>query len=104
MPLTPTLAWGRCTRSTAISRLCHPRRSKRGRRVPILGAPSLEYTRIDLTGVPGAEVGDEVVIIGEQDGTRIAPEEVVTSQCAARISDLALEVRESIPRLYLGAS
>ncbi len=76
----------------------------RGRRVPILGAPSLEYTRIDLTGVPGAEVGDEVVIIGEQDGTRIAPEEVVTSQCAARVSDLALEVRESIPRLYLGAS
>src|SRR5207344_1057522 len=36
----------------------------RGHSAPIIGSPSLEHTRIDLTGVPDAAVGDEVVIIG----------------------------------------
>src|SRR5204862_345885 len=31
----------------------------RGRRVPILARPSLEHTRLDLTTVPDAVVGDE---------------------------------------------
>src|SRR4029079_7995398 len=39
----------------------------RGRRVPLLGAPSAEHARVDLTDVPDAEAGDEVVIIGRQD-------------------------------------
>ena len=74
----------------------------RGVRVPILAAPSLEYTRVDLTQVPAAAVGDEVVIIGTQDGQRISPEEVVKKQGASRVPDLALEVRPSIPRIYHG--
>ncbi len=73
----------------------------RGARVPILAAPSLEYTRIDLTGIPDAAVGDEVAIIGAQGGERITPEDVVKAQKAARVSDLALEVRPTIPRIYL---
>lgn len=73
----------------------------RGIRVPILAAPALEYTRVDLTRVPAASVGDEVVIIGAQDGQRITAEEVVKKQKASRVSDLALEVRPTIPRIYL---
>jgi hypothetical protein len=46
-------------------------------------------------------VGDEVVIIGAQDGQRITAEEVVKKQKASRVSDLALEVRPTIPRIYL---
>src|SRR5262245_1622124 len=34
----------------------------RGRAVPIVSGPSLEHTRVDLTEVPDARVGDEVVI------------------------------------------
>jgi len=46
----------------------------RGRAAPIIGAPSLEHARIDLTGVPDACVGDEVVIIGRQgDLTTVGP-------------------------------
>ncbi|MCE9640605.1 MAG: alanine racemase [Betaproteobacteria bacterium] len=74
----------------------------RGVRVPILAAPSLEYTRVDLSKVPGAVVGDEVVIIGTQGGQKISPEEVVKKQGASRVPDLALEVRLSIPRIYHG--
>jgi alanine racemase len=38
----------------------------RGVRAPLLAPTHLEQTRIDLTGVPGAELGDEVVLIGRQ--------------------------------------
>ncbi|HZS84966.1 MAG TPA: alanine racemase [Stellaceae bacterium] len=74
----------------------------RGRRAPIIGSPSLEHTRIDLTALPEAQQGDEVVIIGEQAGERITPDEVVAHQHHARIADLAMAVRPSIPRHYLG--
>lgn len=73
----------------------------RGERVPILGSPALEYTRVDLTRVPGAAVGDEVVIIGRQNAHRIAPEEVMAKQSAARVPDLALEVKQTIARVYV---
>ncbi len=47
-----------------MSRLHAGRVLVRGRAAPIVGSPSLEHTRIDLTSVPDAQVGDEVVIIG----------------------------------------
>jgi alanine racemase len=48
----------------------------RGRAVPILTAPNLEHTRIDLTAVPEARVGDEVVVIGRQGDAEITVTEV----------------------------
>ena len=51
----------------------------RGRRVPILAAPSLEHTRLDVTAVPESRVGDEVVLIGRQ-----GAEEITVDDVAAR--------------------
>jgi len=48
----------------------------RGRAAPILTGPNLEHTRIDLTQVPDACVGDEVVIIGRQGDAEITIAEV----------------------------
>lgn len=73
----------------------------RGRRAPLLGGPSLEHTRIDLSEIPNAQRGDEVVIIGEQENDRITPDSAVAHQKHARIVDLAMAVRERIPRYYL---
>lgn len=73
----------------------------RGRRVPLVGNAALEYMRIDLSDVPGAQVGDEVVLIGEQGGSAITPEEAAQHQKAARIIDLALQVGTAVPRRYL---
>ena len=42
-----------------------------GRIAQILGPPSLEHTRLDLTGLPAARVGDEVVVIGRQGDAEI---------------------------------
>lgn len=72
-----------------------------GKRARILGAASLEYMRIDLTEVPEARVGDEVVIIGRQGETRIGPEAVLAHQKLNRVTDLAMAVRSTIPRQYL---
>jgi alanine racemase len=38
----------------------------RGRRAPIAGRVSMDQTIIDATGVPGVDIGDEVVILGAQ--------------------------------------
>ena len=48
----------------------------RGRRAPLIGAVSMDAITIDVTGVPGVEVGDVVTIIGADGDERITVEEV----------------------------
>lgn len=47
-----------------------------GRRAPILGRVTMDLSMIDVTDVPEATVGAEVVLFGEQRGGRIRVEEV----------------------------
>ncbi len=73
----------------------------RGRRVPFLGRAMMDRLLIDLTGVPEAQPGDEVVLIGEQGGERITPVEVaeragigaLNTECLTLLSD-------RVPRFY----
>jgi len=71
----------------------------RGRAAPIVGSPSLEHTRIDLTGVPGARVGDEVVIIGRQGDLEISPAEVA-SRNGLGLHHVATTVGPRVARVY----
>ena len=48
----------------------------RGRPAPILEPISLEHCRVDLTAVPDAAVGDEVIVIGTQGGETIGIDDV----------------------------
>jgi len=43
----------------------------RGQRAPIAGRISMDLTTIDVTDIPGVEIGDEVAILGEQGKERI---------------------------------
>ncbi len=43
----------------------------RGQRAPILGRISMDLTIVDVTQIPGVEIGDEVVIIGSSGNQRI---------------------------------
>ncbi|MFN9644235.1 MAG: alanine racemase [Cyanobacteriota bacterium] len=47
-----------------------------GRRVPIIGRVSMDSMAIDLSAVPGAAVGDEVLLFGTHEGQTLRPEEV----------------------------
>ena len=73
----------------------------RGRRVSLLGPPSAEHARVDLTDVPDAEVGDEVVIIGRQGLAEITLDEVQRAQGGVRPSDITRSIPSTIPRHYV---
>ena len=75
----------------------------RGRRVPILARPSLEHTRLDLTAVPDASVGDEVVLIGRQGQEEITLEEVAERHTLDVLA-MALGVGPRVARVYLGTA
>jgi alanine racemase len=63
----------------------------RGRRAPIVGRVCMDMCMVDVTDVPGARVGDEAVLIGEQGGDRITAEDV-----AARLGTINYEVVSQI--------
>lgn len=71
----------------------------RGRRVPILDGVSLEHMRLDLTDVPEAVVGDEVVLIGHQEGCAITPEEIA-KEWGLGLTELYCGMRDHLPRIY----
>jgi len=48
----------------------------RGRRAPIIGRISMDVTVLDVSGIPGAELGDIVTFFGRSDGDEITVEEV----------------------------
>jgi alanine racemase len=72
-----------------------------GTRTKILGSPSVEYSRVDLTDVPAARVGDEVVVIGRQGDAEILPAEVARYHALHSGGMVALAIRDSVPRVYL---
>jgi alanine racemase len=74
----------------------------RGKRAPILLRPSLEHTRICLTDIPEAVVGDEVVIVGRQGAADITPSDV-TGRLMMDPGELAVGLRGSIERRYISS-
>jgi alanine racemase len=72
----------------------------RGRRVPMVGRICMDQLMVDLTEVPEASIGDEVVIIGQQGSEKITVDEV-----AGLLETINYEVtcilNQRIPRHYL---
>ena len=71
----------------------------RGRVARLIGSPSLEHTRIDLTAVPDAAVGDEVVVIGRQGDLEITPAEVAARH-GLGLHHIATTVGPRVARVY----
>ena len=81
---------------------CHgPEVLVRGRRVPVLGGPALEYMRIDLSAIADAHEDDEVMLIGPQGGEEITLAEVCTVQNATPF-DIAMSIGPMVSRIWLG--
>lgn len=72
----------------------------RGKRVSALGGIHFEHTRIDLTNVPEAQIGDEVVLIGKQGDEEITLEEVARIR-GTDLHEVCQSVRNHISRLYI---
>lgn len=75
----------------------------RGQRAPVVGRVSMDMVTVDVTDVPGAAIGDEVVLLGAQGGERIPAEEL-----AGKIGTISYEVfcnvSARVPRVYRSAN
>jgi alanine racemase len=72
----------------------------RGERAPIVASASLEHTRLDLTAIPDACEGDEVVFVGFQGSASISAEEVLEHLGTEQMTSMTVGIRSSVPRLY----
>jgi alanine racemase len=74
----------------------------RGQLAPIVGRVSMDLTLIDVTGVEGANVGDEVVVIGGQ-GSRLIAAEEVAGQAGTISYEVTCGISDRVPRVYIPA-
>lgn len=72
----------------------------RGKRVPIVGRICMDQCMTNVTDVPDAEKGDEVVLIGEQGGERISAEEVA-AQLGTINYEVTCMISHRVPRVYV---
>lgn len=75
----------------------------RGRRVPIVGAISMDMCMLDVTDAPGVERTDEVVLLGEQRGP-LGQDAIRAEELATHAGTIAWEVltliSRRVPRFY----
>lgn len=72
----------------------------RGKRVPVIGIVTMDMIMVDLTSLPNAKVGEEVVLIGTQAKEEIRVEEV--AKWADTISyEILSRLSPRIPRVYI---
>ncbi len=71
----------------------------RGRRAPIIGRVCMDHCMVDVTSVPGVQIGDEVVLFGRQEGNLLTVEEVAAWMGTINYEILCL-ISGRVPRLY----
>lgn len=72
----------------------------RGTYAPVAGRISMDWTTIDVTDVADVVIGDEVVLIGEQDGANILAEDL--GAATGTISyEITCGINRRVPRRYL---
>ena len=72
----------------------------RGKLAPIIGIVSMDVTMIDVTDVPGVEIGDMVTVYGT-DGEQVLPANAVARSIGTVTSDLLCAVTQRVPRIYV---
>jgi len=71
----------------------------RGQRCPVLGRVTMDQTVVDVTDVPGVTRGDEVVLVGRQEGAEISITEF--SRWSDTIPwEVLCSVTKRVPRVY----
>ena len=71
----------------------------RGRRVPIVGRVCMDMCMADVTDVPDAAEGDEVVIVGRQEEASISAGELA-DLCGTISYEILCGISARVPRLY----
>jgi alanine racemase len=70
-----------------------------GRRAPVIGRVCMDQCMVDVTGIPGVKIGDEVVLMGRQDGEAVTAEEL--ADIAGTINyEIVTGIGERVPRVH----
>ena len=72
----------------------------RGRRARIVGSISMDLTLLDVTDIPGTDIADEVILIGESGEAAITAVEV--SQLLDTVPyEVLCSIGKRVPRIYV---
>jgi alanine racemase len=72
----------------------------RGRRAPVVGRISMDLTTVDVTDIPGADLGDEVVVLGSAGGEAVDADRIAA--WAETISwEVLCGIGPRVPRHYV---
>lgn len=72
----------------------------RGRRAPVIGRVCMDMLMLDVTHVPGAAAGDEVVLMGGQGDDFISVEEIA-SRCDTISYEVLTGISQRVRRVYV---
>ncbi len=71
----------------------------RGRRVPVVGTVCMDSIFIDVTDMPDAKVGEEVVLVGSQGGESVTIAEIA-ERCGTVVQEVPVRMNVRLPRVY----
>lgn len=71
-----------------------------GHRAPIVGRRSMEHTVVDISHIPAATVGNEVVLLGRQGNDEISVTELV-EKTGVPLLELLGRLGRALPRVYV---
>jgi len=71
----------------------------RGRRVPVVGSVCMDSTFIDVTDIPDAKVGEEVVLVGSQGDESVTITEIA-EWCGTVVQEVPVRMNVRLPRVY----
>lgn len=72
----------------------------RGQRAPIIGRVCMDQTMIDVTAIPDAQRGDEVVLIGKQGNLELSAEEI-GELLGTNNYETVTTISARVPRVYV---
>ena len=71
----------------------------RGQRAPMVGRISMDLTLVDVTHVPGAAIGDEVVLIGRSGEQRISARDLARNSDTV-VYETLCNLSKRVPRRH----
>ncbi len=72
----------------------------RGRRAPVVGTVCMDMTMIDVTEIPDAQVGDEVVLIGRQGHEQILADDIAANGNTINY-EIACKISPRVKRIFV---
>ena len=72
----------------------------RGARAPIAGRVCMDHVMLDVTDVPGVTAGDDVAVVGAQQGAAVSADELA-GWCETIAYEVLTSVGKRVPRVYV---